>query len=130
MINTIENINRAISSREDIGAQRLTVDTVVYMNSILGINNLKTGDYYDFSAIDYDRAATWSDVTVTVLVLQPDGVTYKAEDVNVYDTLFDADGDGDGDTWVDSTAGGADDFAQSADDYLQVLEFVHDNAVR
>lgn len=108
----------------------ITVDTVVYMNSILGINNLKSGDYYDFSAVDYDRAAAWSDVTVTVLVLQPDGVTYKAEDVNVYDTLFDADGDGDGDTWVDSTAGGADDFAQSADDYLQVLEFVHDNAVR
>lgn len=109
----------------------ITVDTVVYMNSILGINTL-TGDepYYDFSTVDYDRAAAWSDVTVTVLVLQEDGVTYKAEEVNVYDTLFDADGDGDGDTWVDETAGGADDFAQSADDYLQVLEFVHDNAVR
>lgn len=108
----------------------ITVDTVVYMNSILGINKLQSGDYYDFSEYDYDRAATWSDVTVTVLVLQEDGVTYKAEEVNVYDTLFDADADGDGDTWADSTEGGADDFAQAADDYLQVLEFVHDNAVR
>lgn len=109
----------------------ITVDTVVYMNSILGINPLKGDDpYYDFSTYNYDRAATWGDVTVTVLVLQEDGVTYKAEEVNVYDTLFDADADGDGDAWVDSTTGGADDFAQAADDYLQVLEFVHDNAVR
>jgi hypothetical protein len=28
------------------------------------------------------------------------------------------------------TAVGAEAFAQAADDYLQVLEFVHDNAVR
>ena len=109
----------------------ITIDKVVYMNSILGINNLQSGDYYDFSAVDYDRAATWSDVTVWVLVLQPDGVTYKAEEVNVYDTLFS------GTNWDDPTEvgdaadlGGADDFAQSADDYLQVLEFVHDNAIR
>jgi hypothetical protein len=63
-------------------------------------------------------------VTVQVLVLQADGVTYKVEDVNVYDTLFNAT------EWTDPTAGGADDFAQAADDYLQVIEFVHDNAVR
>lgn len=100
----------------------INVDTVVYINSILGINT--SGTYYDFSSYDYDRAETWSDVTVTVLVLQPDGVTYKAEPVNVYETLFD------GTDWVDATAGGADDFAAAANDYLQVIEFVHDNAVR
>ena len=32
--------------------------------------------------------------------------------------------------WVDPTVGGADDFAQAADDYLRVIEFVHDNAER
>ena len=101
----------------------ITVDTVVYMNSILGINNLPD-DYYDFSSVDYDRSTTWGSVTVEVLVLQADGVTYKVEPVNVYDTVFNTT------EWTDSTAGGADDFAQAADDYLQVLEFVHDNAVR
>ena len=102
----------------------ITVDTVVYMNSILGINNLPD-DYYDFDSVDYDRSTTWENVTVEVLVLQADGVTYKVEPVNVYNTVFTAT------EWTDSTAdGGADDFAQAADDYLQVLEFVHDNAVR
>lgn len=100
----------------------LTVDTVVYMNSILGINTGTT--YYDFSSVNYDRATTWSTATATVLVLQPNG-SYLPTVVNLYDAVF-------GSTnWVDPTAvGGADDFAAAANDYLQVIEFVHDNAVR
>ena len=43
------------------------VDTLVYMNSILGINSGTT--YYDFSDYQYDRTATWADATATVLVL-------------------------------------------------------------
>ncbi len=101
----------------------VSVDTVVYMNSILGINSGTT--YYDFSTYNYDRATTWSGVNVTVLVLQADGVTYKQEVVNVYDTLFNKT------NWTDPTvAGGADDFATAADDYLSVIQFVHDNEVR
>lgn len=101
----------------------ITVDTVVYMNSILGINTPTS--YYDFSTYDYDRYTTWSNVTVTVLVLQSDGVTYVATPVNVYEAVFSST------NWVDpTTVGGADDFATAANDYLQVLEFVHDNAVR
>jgi hypothetical protein len=107
----------------------ITVDTVVYMNSILGINKGTT--YYDFSSYDYDRADTWGDVKVTVLVLQSDG-SYVPQEVNVYDAVFSST------NWVDPTynsttqtdAGGADDFAAAANDYLQVIEFVHDNAVR
>lgn len=99
----------------------VTVDTVVYMNSILGINTGTT--YYDFSTTNYDRATTWSTATATVLVLK-DGV-YVPTVVNLYEAVF-------GSTnWVDPTAvGGADDFATAANDYLQVIEFVHDNAVR
>lgn len=104
----------------------ITIDTVVYMNSILGINNLAANpdQYYDFSTVNYDRATTWSSATATVLVLQPDG-SYKPTVVSLYDAVF-------GSTnWVDPTAvGGADDFAAAANDYLQVIEFVHDNAVR
>lgn len=99
----------------------ILVDTVIYINSILGINS---PDYFDFSTYEYDREDTWGDVVVTVLVLQSDGVTYKAEPVNVYDTPLG------GTDWVDTTEGSADDFAAAADDYLQVLEFVHDNEVR
>jgi hypothetical protein len=99
----------------------ITVDTVIYMNSILGINTGTT--YYDFSTYQYDRYTTWKDVTTTVLVLQPDG-SYLPTVVNIYDTVFAST------NWVDSTAGGADDFATAANDYLQVIEFIHDNALR
>ncbi|MDO9221065.1 MAG: hypothetical protein Q7T90_08565 [Thiobacillus sp.] len=100
----------------------LSVDTVVYMNSILGINSGTT--YYDFSSVNYDRATTWSTATATVLVLQSNG-SYLPTVVNLYDAVF-------GSTnWVDpTTVGGVDDFAAAANDYLQVIEFVHDNAVR
>lgn len=113
----------------------ISVDTVVYMNSILGINADPTNftTYYNFDTYNYDRATTWGSVTAQVLVLQPDG-SYKVETVNIYDTLFDADGDGHGDNWVDPTpavgSAGADDFATAADDYLTVIQFIHDNAVR
>ena len=101
----------------------ISVDTVVYMDSILGINSGTT--YYDFSSVNYDRYTTWKNATATVLVLQPDGVTYKAETVNLYDAVFNST------NWTDPTAvGGADDFATAADDYLKVIEFVHDNGVR
>lgn len=99
----------------------ITVDTVIYMNSILGINTGTT--YYDFSTYQYDRYTTWKDVTATVLVLQPDG-SYVPTVVNIYDTVFV------GTNWTDPTAGSADDFATAANDYLQVIEFIHDNAVR
>lgn len=105
----------------------ITVDTVVYINSVLKINTGTT--YYDFSKYDYDREATWKDVTATVLVLQPDG-TYLPTVINVYDAVF-------GSTdWTDPTqdsegkdTGGADDFATAANDYLRVIEFIHDNGI-
>lgn len=97
------------------------VDTVVYMNSILGINTETS--YYDFSTYNYDRYTTWKDAKAVVLVLQPDG-TYAEQEISLYEVVFDST------NWTDTTAGGADDFTQAADDYLQVLEFVHDNAVR
>jgi len=99
----------------------ISVDTIVYMNSILGINT--NSDYYDFSTYTYDRSDTWSTATAIVLVRQPDG-SYIEQSVNLYEVLFNST------DWTDTTAGSADDFAQAADDYLQVLEFVHDNAVR
>lgn len=100
----------------------ISVDTVIYMNSILGINTGTT--YYDFSSVNYDRATTWSTATATVLVKQPDG-SFVPTVVNLYEAVFSST------NWVDPTAvGGADDFAQAADDYRAVILFVHDNAVR
>ena len=101
----------------------ISVDTVEYMNSILGIPAATT--LAVMTSADYDRYTTWVNATAQILVLQPDGVTYKVETVNLYDAVFKST------TWTDPTAvGGADDFATAADDYLKVIEFVHDNGVR
>ncbi len=101
----------------------ISVDTVIYMNSILGINSGET--YYDFSTYEYDREATWSDKTVQVLVFDEANNVYVPTTVNLYEVVF-------GSTvWSDPTTdGGADDFAAAANDYLQAIEFVHDNEVR
>jgi len=104
----------------------ISVDTVVYMDSILGVNNLATGTYYNFDTYNYDRYTTWKDATATVLVLK-DGV-YVPTVVNLYETLFNST------NWTDPTpavgVAGVDDFAAAADDYLTVIQFIHDNAVR
>ncbi|HEY9145596.1 MAG TPA: hypothetical protein VIN36_02840 [Thiobacillus sp.] len=101
----------------------ISVDTVVYMNSILGINSGTT--YYDFSTTNYDRYTTWKNATATVLVYDAAKNVYVPTVVNLYDAVFNST------NWVDPTAtGGADDFATAADDYRAVIEFVHDNAVR
>ena len=106
----------------------ITVDTLVYLNSILGINTVTNGvttAYYDFSTVNYDRAATRDGKTAEVLVLQPDGLTYVKTTVNLYDAVFNST------NWVDTTpTGGADDFAVATDDALRVIQFIHDNAVR
>src|SRR5512139_2368409 len=101
----------------------ISVDTVVYMNSILGVNSGST--YYDFSTTNYDRYTTWKDATANVLVYDAVNNVYVPTVVNLYDAVFN------NTNWVDPTAvGGADDFATAADDYLSVIQFVHDNAVR
>ncbi|WP_340117582.1 hypothetical protein [Pelagibius sp. 7325] len=101
----------------------LTLDEIVYLNSILGINqvDVATGniDYYDFSSYDYSRAVAYDGVTLTYLA-DPDGDgTYETVTQSVMDAVFD------GQDWTDSTAGGADDFLQSADDSRAVIEFLH-----
>lgn len=104
-------------------AGKITVDLVIYENTILGINQTNpdgTISYYDFSTFDYDRATTYATTTVTYLKDNGDG-TYSTVTEPVMTAVF-AD-----QNWVDPTAtGGADDFAQAADDARAVIEFVHD----
>lgn len=92
----------------------ITLDTVMYMNPIVGVTD-------DLSTFTYDRYTTYKDLVVTVLIKQADGVTYIATPVNVYEVLFKSTND--------TTTTGAADFATAVDDALQVLEYVHDNAV-
>jgi hypothetical protein len=100
----------------------ITVDLVVYENTILGINQVNpdgTITYYDLSTYDYDRASTF-DGTVTYLKDVNNDGNYVEVTEPIMDAVFD------GTNWTDTTAGGADDFAQAADDARAVIEFVHD----
>lgn len=92
----------------------VNLDTVMYLDAFLKVTP-------DLSTFTYDRTAVYSGKTVDVLVKQADG-TYKVETVNLLSTI----------TWTTSTPSttGATGFAQAVDDALQVIEFVHDNAVR
>ena len=110
----------------------LNIDKIQDLNAILGISGTLTVDgklvtdpitgatFVDYSSMTYDRSATYGSVTANVLVLQPDGVTYKVESVNLYDTVF-------GGKEVTATSAAA--FTQAADDSLQVLEYLHDHPV-
>jgi len=103
----------------------VSLDMVVYLNTILGLNPVTTAgtrDYVDLSGYTYDRTAAYTDpdgnpVTVTYLS-DPDGdgnYTYVTE--SVLDAVFDGD---------DASGDGATGYALSADDALQVIEFIHE----
>jgi hypothetical protein len=92
----------------------ITLDTVMYMLPIIGVTD-------NLSTVSYDRATTYSGVTTTVLVTKDGGVTWVPEVVSVYDAVFKS-------TNV-TVPDGATDFAQAADDALQVIEFIHEYAV-
>jgi hypothetical protein len=93
----------------------ITLETVMRLNPIVGVTD-------DLSAVSYDRKTTYDGKMVTVLVKQPDGVTYVATPVDLYTAVFNR--------VNDTTSNGAADFATSVNDSLQVLEYVHDNEVR
>lgn len=92
----------------------LTLDTVMYMLPIIGVTD-------NLSSVSYDRKTTYESVMTTVLVTSDGGVTWTAKEVSVYDAVFNK-------TNVEVPAG-ATDFAQAADDALQVIEFIHEYAV-
>lgn len=101
----------------------ITVDVVVYQNTILGINQVDpdgTITYYDFSGFDYDRASTF-DGSVTYLADTDGDGDYEPVTESIMEAVFG------GESWTDPTAeGGADDFAQAADDARAVILFVHE----
>lgn len=107
---------------------KVTVDTVVYMNTILGINTkTETGaiSYFDYSSYSFNPQTTYATTDVNVLVKQTvtiDGkptTVYVPTSVNVYNTLFS--------TQTSSTQAAA--FAQAVDDTRAIIQYVHDNSI-
>lgn len=98
----------------------VTVDAIVYMNTILKIDGtIDPGDYVDYSSFNYDRAATYSTMTIEVLVQQPDG-TWKPTTVNIYDAVFSS---------TALTASNVAGFTAATDDARAVINFIHEFSV-
>jgi hypothetical protein len=108
---------------------KLTVDAVVDINTILGINTKNadgTTTYYSYSSYNFDPAAVYGSTTVDVLVKQDvkleDGTTktvYVPTTTNVYTTLLS------GQTSSENVAA----FTQAADDSRTIINYVHDNSI-
>jgi len=102
----------------------LSVDEIAYLDRILDINIATVGDvtYSDveYEGFSYDRSDAYGDVTVTVLVQQPDG-SFVPKTVNVYESVFAS---------TDYTASGTiSAFTQAAEDARLVVDFLHEGEV-
>ena len=98
--------------------QPISLDIVVYLNTILGLNGTSGANYVDYSHFTYNRAQVYSG-DVTYLVADGDGAYHTAVKP-IIEAVFHNQN-------VDKS--GADAFAQAADDARAVIQFVHDNTV-
>lgn len=98
----------------------VTIDSIVYMNTILKIDGTLPADYVDYSSFVYDRQAVYENLTVTILKTTDGGTTWVATTVNVYDTVF-ASKD------LDATKVAA--FTAAADDARTVINYIHEYSV-
>ncbi|MCP5363686.1 MAG: hypothetical protein H6905_00365 [Hyphomicrobiales bacterium] len=107
-------------------ATPVTLDTLIYENSILGVNEIdpETRDitYEDYSSFDYSRSDKYGDVTVSWYEDDDGDLTdLELQTDSVLNAVFG------GEDWVDEhEAAGVDDFAQAADDARAVISFLHE----
>ncbi len=107
----------------------LTVDAVVNINTILGINTKTdtTTTYYDYGSFIFTPSTVYESTTVDVLLKQtetlPDTTTrtvYVPTTMDVYPTLFSKQTD----TLSNIAA-----FTEAADNSRTIIQYVHDNSI-
>lgn len=104
----------------------LTIDEIVGISTLLGVED-ELGELVTDSSYTCDRSEIYTDGVLDVWILVEDNGVYVPTQVDLYDAV----------EWntvednsiKDNTTGGIDLFAQEADDAVQALEFVHDNAM-
>ena len=104
----------------------LTIDEIVGISTFLGVED-ELGALVTSSSYTYDRTEVYTDGVLDVWVLVEDNGVFVPTQVDLYDavewnTIED-------NSIKDNTTGGIDLFTQAADDAVQALEFVHDNAI-
>jgi len=107
----------------------ITLDTLIYENTILGVNDVNPGTgevtYDDFTWFDYSRIDKYGDATVSWYAdTDGDPTTLELQTDTLLNAVFG------GEVWVDGTpAAGVDDFAQAADDARAVIDFLHSETI-
>lgn len=97
----------------------LSVDGIAYISSFLDANITAAVDTYT-----YNREDTYGDVKVWILVETTPGI-FVPQEVNILDVVtFNTI------TPIVADGNGIDTFTQAADDALQVIEYIHDNALQ
>lgn len=102
----------------------LTIDEIVGISSFIGVDDELANLVTSYT---YDRQTTYDGVMTWVLIYDEANGVYVPTEVNVYDSVnFNT---VDSTSIKNNTTGGIDLFTQSADDAVQVLEYVHDNGL-
>lgn len=96
----------------------LSVDGLAYISDFMDVNLTAVVDSFT-----YNREDVYGDETVWILVETSPGV-FQPQEVNVLDVV-----DFNTITPIVADGNGIDTFTQAADDALQVIEYVHDNAL-
>ncbi|TNF36333.1 MAG: hypothetical protein EP315_04305 [Gammaproteobacteria bacterium] len=100
----------------------LSIDGIAYISGFLDVNITAAVDTFT-----YDREAVYGDETVWILVNTgtEENPVYVPDEVNIMDVVqFNTI------TPIEADGNGIDTFAQAADDALQVIEYIHDNALQ
>lgn len=96
----------------------LSIDGVAYISDFMDVNITDAVDTFT-----YDRTAVYGDEQVWILVETSPGI-FQPQLVNILDVVtFNTI------TPIDADGNGIDTFTQAADDALQVIEYIHDNAL-
>jgi hypothetical protein len=109
----------------------ITIDSIEYMNAILdltatldankdGVIDDQDASFIDFTEFTYDREATYSSLTVTILETSDGGATWVPTEVNVYAAVFNS---------TELTASNVAGFTAAADDARTVINFLHTYSV-
>jgi hypothetical protein len=98
----------------------ITMDSIVYMNEILGIDGDLEGDYVDFTDFTYNRATAYPG-TITVVLQNPDTGEWEETEVKIFEDILG------GETTGDLTNAAA--FTAAADDVRTIIDYVHANLI-
>lgn len=98
----------------------LTLDAVMYVNNLLGVNNPATGDYIDLTSVNYDRESIYGSITASVLIDPEGDGTWTEQTVNIFDAVFD------GENAAGTAAAG---YTLAVDDARAVINYIHEYEV-